>query len=247
MSRTWAVICGGIKGIRAAYELLKAGQKVVLIERDPALGGILNSRPWNGFLVDPGCHLIDLQNADEAAFFDFVLGDKLGPLARSYSSRTGGHVSKGFGVPDFSQFPQEWRERALRDLQNAAAMPHAPTGTLSDAFHARFGATLGAEMCKVAAKYTGLDPSDLSHRALATLPALHRARIGPDAQMRVLKKESALDPVLAASNIMPEIVHSLDKGRSITRTAYPTTGTMAQVGHSGASALRRAGAQVRRF
>ena len=52
MGRKWAVVGGGIKGMRAAYELLQAEQEVILIERGKALGGVLNGRLWDGFWVD---------------------------------------------------------------------------------------------------------------------------------------------------------------------------------------------------
>lgn len=48
------IIGGGISGLTAAYTLTKAGRPVTLIEREPVLGGLLQTRLIEGCVVEGG-------------------------------------------------------------------------------------------------------------------------------------------------------------------------------------------------
>ena len=54
LSKTIVVIGGGIAGLTAAYELVLAGKTVVLLERDPRVGGNIKGITINGKFVDLG-------------------------------------------------------------------------------------------------------------------------------------------------------------------------------------------------
>ena len=64
MSKPWLVVGGGFRGIISAYLLALKGNKVVLVERGPHLGGALYSEEWKGFYLDRGCQAFD-NNSDE--------------------------------------------------------------------------------------------------------------------------------------------------------------------------------------
>ncbi len=49
-----AIIGGGISGLAAAWELAKAGQPAVLIEKDPALGGVIRTNVVHDCVIEAG-------------------------------------------------------------------------------------------------------------------------------------------------------------------------------------------------
>lgn len=49
-----AIVGGGIAGLSAAYELSKAGVPHILIEKRPRLGGVIETRSWEGCVLECG-------------------------------------------------------------------------------------------------------------------------------------------------------------------------------------------------
>src|SRR3990167_1811311 len=50
------VLGGGLAGLSAGYELVKAGHEVTLIEKEPRVGGLARTIEKNGFRFDTGPH-----------------------------------------------------------------------------------------------------------------------------------------------------------------------------------------------
>src|SRR5580704_12118664 len=48
------IVGGGIAGLSAAYELAKAGIPHTLIEKQPRLGGVIETRQWEDCLLECG-------------------------------------------------------------------------------------------------------------------------------------------------------------------------------------------------
>ncbi|MBL8179329.1 MAG: protoporphyrinogen oxidase [Bryobacterales bacterium] len=49
-----AIVGGGISGLAAAYQLAKAGKPAVLIEKNPRLGGVIETSSWEGCVLEGG-------------------------------------------------------------------------------------------------------------------------------------------------------------------------------------------------
>ena len=54
MSHDAIVVGGGIAGLTAAAFLAKAGRSVLLCEKEPAVGGLINTFERDGFFFDGG-------------------------------------------------------------------------------------------------------------------------------------------------------------------------------------------------
>ncbi|MCY7422177.1 MAG: NAD(P)/FAD-dependent oxidoreductase [Chitinophagaceae bacterium] len=81
-----AVLGAGPAGLTAAYLLCKAGQHVVVFERDSQyVGGISRTESYKGFLFDIGGHRFFSKSKEVEDFWTEILGDDL--LERPRSSR----------------------------------------------------------------------------------------------------------------------------------------------------------------
>ena len=57
MVGTVYILGGGVTGLAVAYELLKRGQKIEIIEKSKTLGGLARTENWKGKPIDMGPHL----------------------------------------------------------------------------------------------------------------------------------------------------------------------------------------------
>ena len=64
MVRTIYILGGGITGLAVAYELLKLGQKVEIIEKSSCLGGLAKTLKWKGRPIDMGPHIYHTPDQD---------------------------------------------------------------------------------------------------------------------------------------------------------------------------------------
>jgi len=62
--KTVYVLGGGVTGLAIAYELLKNGQKVEIIEMADSLGGLAKTKNWKGRPVDMGPHIYHTPDRD---------------------------------------------------------------------------------------------------------------------------------------------------------------------------------------
>ncbi|MDC3335844.1 NAD(P)/FAD-dependent oxidoreductase [Opitutales bacterium] len=55
------IIGGGISGLTVAYEQKKAGNHVKLLESNDQVGGVIQSKKANGFLLDYGANTLNVR------------------------------------------------------------------------------------------------------------------------------------------------------------------------------------------
>ena len=72
------IIGGGIAGLSAAYDLAKSGLEHTLIEKRPRLGGVIETRAWEGCVLECGPDSFLSQKPEAVALIDEVgLGDQV--------------------------------------------------------------------------------------------------------------------------------------------------------------------------
>ena len=64
MVRDITVLGGGVSGLASAYELLKRGHKVRIIEKSNQLGGLAKTINWCGRPIDMGPHIYHTPDKD---------------------------------------------------------------------------------------------------------------------------------------------------------------------------------------
>jgi len=102
-----AIIGAGPAGLTAAYLLAKAGQEVVIFERDPKyVGGISRTESYKGNLFDIGGHRFFSKSQEVEDFWTEILGDEM--IRRPRNSRI-------FYRGKFFSYPLQARE-ALKKL-----------------------------------------------------------------------------------------------------------------------------------
>ncbi len=69
------IIGGGPAGLTAAYELIRHGQKPVVLEKLDKVGGIARTENYKGYHFDMGGHRFYTKSEDVQAFWDEILGD----------------------------------------------------------------------------------------------------------------------------------------------------------------------------
>ena len=58
------ILGGGVTGLASAYELLKHGHKVEIIEKSSMIGGLARTESWKGKPIDMGPHIYHTPDSD---------------------------------------------------------------------------------------------------------------------------------------------------------------------------------------
>ena len=64
MSKRVYILGGGVTGLASAYELLKHGHKVEIIEKSSTVGGLARTESWKGKPIDMGPHIYHTPDED---------------------------------------------------------------------------------------------------------------------------------------------------------------------------------------
>jgi len=113
------VLGGGVTGLAIAYELLKRGQKVEIIEKSDSLGGLAKTKLWKGRPVDMGPHIYHTPDQD---IQDYWLKEFKGLFHEREHWAKNLKNGKFYDYPISREFinslPDEMRDKINNDLAN---------------------------------------------------------------------------------------------------------------------------------
>jgi phytoene dehydrogenase-like protein len=217
-----AVIGGGFRGIATAWLLRRAGHAVVLVEAAAAIGGLMRSTAWNGYWLDPGCHVFDNSDDDETSAMLDLLGPAYHPIEVRYASWIGARASEDSGVARLDDLGDDVWRRIVEQCRAAAGRPAEPARDLAQLFLARYGACAAEHLAGAARKAYGCAASELSP-LVADLGPFGRVGIAPDALALELKRDPRLDAIVAARAGADRLrFYRASAGRREFRNYYPT-------------------------
>lgn len=118
--KTVYVLGGGVTGLAIAYELLKRGQKVEIIERADSLGGLAKTKDWKGRPVDMGPHIYHTPDRDIQEYWLTEFKDLFHEREHWAKNLKNGRfydypISREF----INSLPDEMSEKINNDLANA--------------------------------------------------------------------------------------------------------------------------------
>jgi protoporphyrinogen oxidase len=101
MTPDFLILGGGIAGLTAAYELLKSGRQVTIIEKAAEVGGLARTFARDGFRFDLGGHRFHSNNPTVVSWLCELLGDDLLTVPRqSHIYLNGRFVNYPIQFPD---------------------------------------------------------------------------------------------------------------------------------------------------
>jgi len=113
----FGIVGAGPTGLALAYQLLKGGASVLLIERDDRIGGLAKSHDYGGHIFDVGPKRFHTEDPVVLAFLDEVAREDLLRISRSTEVY---FLHRYFGWPlgakDLWRLPPGLALRAARDL-----------------------------------------------------------------------------------------------------------------------------------
>ncbi len=119
MVKKYYILGAGVSGLTLAYELLKKGQEVILIEKSSQVGGLAKTIQWNGVEVDLGPHIYHTPDKD---IENYWLKEFKGLFHEK--EHWGKNLKEGklYDYPISKEFieslPQELSEKILSELNN---------------------------------------------------------------------------------------------------------------------------------
>jgi len=218
---TAVVVGGGVAGLLAARLLTDHFQRVCLVEKDAACGGLLGSIVnADGVSFDMGAHLLS-DTGDPA--IDALLYGWLDPADwhEFHVLRAGnyfaGAMNRDSPFPDARGLGDDAFRQGLEELR-AARVGAPDERDLQSILEHRFGATIANRVIAPALrKQLGAGPAELHPD---TPFVLRRIVCGDAAESRVLKEDPALAQVVAYA--------SYEEGVGATRHRYPRRGGIGQ-------------------
>lgn len=236
---TAIVVGGGIAGLLAARLLVRQHDRVVLVERDRACGGLLGSiTDEAGLAFDLGAHVLSETGVPEID--GLLYGGLEEPHWRAFhvlraGNWFGGRMYPHSPFPDARVLDAETLRQGLDELRHAATHRSLPPPRhLGEAMQQRFGATLATTVvAPVVRKQLGTGLEELHPD---TPFAIRRIVCADAEESRRLKQEPCLSEPLAFA--------SYEEGVGSIRHYYPRHGGIGQWADSFAAGLRRDGVEI---
>ncbi len=156
----YCIVGAGPSGLTAAYQLLKAGRSVVLVERADRAGGLAKSRNFDGHTFDTGPHYFHTEDPIVVDFINDITSEYYTKIQLSKIYFAGQYYRWPPQLQDFLRMPFKTSMACLLDLLSR----NPPTDTAS--FHhitsSQYGETVYNTFLKdYAEKFLCWDPEDL--------------------------------------------------------------------------------------
>ena len=143
MVKNITILGGGVSGLASAYELLKRGHKVRVIEKAHQVGGLAKTIQWCGRAIDMGPHIYHTPDADIQQYWEAEFPNLFHKREHWAKNLKNGNF---YDYPISREFidtlPTELRERINRDLQNIDATELARARNYHEYTRALAGQTL---------------------------------------------------------------------------------------------------------
>lgn len=208
------IVGGGIAGIVTAYYLSKISERVVLIEKQKSLGGLLGSKLINGRYYDHGTHVLTQTGITELDDFLYTGLDYEQFPYLKYGSYAGS-LYEGNGFISDSYLSDSVRKSCFSELIDRSINSEGHK-TLEAQLAGSFGNGYYNELLKpVLQKLFFTDPANLTPNA-HLLFGLSRIIAGSSEDIVDLKKDPRLDQLLA--------FHSYKDGATHLKSLYPNKG-----------------------
>lgn len=198
---TAIVVGGGVSGLLACRMLAGRHDNVILVEKEPALGGLLRSEKNElGLVFDQGTHFISgtmVPELDEILFADLSVDDchtfTESMLVGSYFD---GHLSTESDCINTRTLPRDIHDKGVVELLNAAP-DDSPSANLEDFLVKNYGPTFAEHVfAPIVKKFAGVPPDQL-HPAAAAAFAVTRLVIADSFASTQLKKSEIYDQKIA--------------------------------------------------
>lgn len=237
------VVGGGFRGILTALLRARRGESVTLVEGARALGGVLQSIPWNGFQLDLGCHLFDNSADEETDLILEILGDRHHPVSVTYASRFLGVTHAGLAVPCLASVDAATARTMLHEVVSGVGRENRAPESLHERIEQRHGATAAALLAPAIAKVYRQDPRELAPECLE-LGTFTRIAQFDEPLTRTLKRLPELDAALARRSDHDPMLFHRDRSRRNWRHFYPSGGGMGVFCERAAKLLELEGVRV---
>ncbi len=240
----WVIVGGGFKGMLAATILLHQGQKVTLIEKGSALGGVMKGIQWRGFNLDLGCQIFDNSTCDITQYLFAMMKQQIRPVKVKYAGLTAGCWSENYTVPDLTHSCSE-KSLILSELAKIQQQSEARINiTLSDYLVNRFGDYAGEKLIEAAAKKLQFSPDELDACA-ANMLFFDRVKLLNETTSLELKKQAFYDERLAVYSDINSMQFYPDAEKFYShRNFYPEHGGMHQFCMNATDHLKACGANI---
>ncbi len=200
MNKTYVVVGAGFRGFCDAMQLLNAGHKVYIIDKEPFFGGISYSIDLKGFAVDKGVHMFDGVPAALGDIVTEIMDGKVRTIDFVSVSAFNGKLTDGFSLPDLSSLDEATKAQITTELKALAATNGSARTpkNLTELLEDRYGKTAGHIFAGIFRDIYNIDANVVQPDAISKT-SLGRLKYLDDPEMVALKQSSPfLDNVLAA-------------------------------------------------
>lgn len=207
-----------MQGMMAARSCSLGDRDFILIDMAAGIGGILKPVEMDGVMLDPGCHIWGHHEKLNISFFEQELGIRMIPVTGhcEISISEDGGFRKKLAVPSFETLSPESR-RLAADLARNVTPEQISTWSLDRIFREAFGSDLGDALLRIATKFYGREPSDLSILSAQQM-AMSRIKLHACSELeRMSEDDRLLGPLLCSQTLN-------EKSDSLVKFRYPDRG-----------------------